>query len=127
MYASRKQIKLLVADDNDAAREALACIMQRRGFAVSCARDGQEALEYIASDIPDVIILDISMPRMDGIETCRRLRRDPATCSIPVIFLSAQQRSNVDAALYAMPGPPIEYLDKPCDVEILLKQIAAFF
>ena len=85
------------------------------------APDGKIALEKTARDKPALIILDVTMPQMDGIEACRRLRGSPATKNIPIIFLSAQR--GIAELTGDMPGAPIEYIAKPCDVQYLLKRV----
>lgn len=81
--------KLLLVEDNEMNRDMLSRRLQRRGFVVVCALDGQQALEVAASDRPDLILMDMSLPILDGWETTRRLKADPHLQSIPVIALTA--------------------------------------
>jgi len=75
----------------------------------------------VAQDKPDIIILDVTMPEMDGVEACKRLRENPDTQDIPIIFLSAQRR--IPEAIQNMPGAPIEYIEKLCNIEYLINRI----
>jgi len=86
-------------------------------FDVRCAGDGLEALELVAEAPPDLIVLDVMMPRMSGYEVCEKLREDPATAGIPVLFLSA--RSEVDQVKAGFKAGGDDYLPKPFDPEVL--------
>jgi len=82
--------KILVVDDNDQNRELLeAYVQDLPQVAVLSAVDGTDALEAVARDHPDLILLDIMMPKMSGFEVCRRLKSDPATKDIPVVMVTA--------------------------------------
>ena len=81
--------KILIVDDELSARTGLAKLLGREGFEVSQAGDGQSALAACASFRPDLILLDIVMPGMDGFEVCRRLKTNPATHHIPVVMVTA--------------------------------------
>lgn len=121
MVKANKGIRILLVDDDDNLRKILSFLLQKRGFITEEARDGKEGLEKIPSLNPDIIILDILMPHMDGIQTCRILKNTPATQGIPIIFLSAQKE---DAKLIGqMPGAAIEYMDKPCNFDYLITRI----
>ena len=80
---------VLVVDDTPENLQILSTILRDRGHAVRVARSGQAALASVAAEAPDLIVLDIMMPEMDGYEVCRRLKAVPATAGIPVIFISA--------------------------------------
>ena len=80
---------ILVVDDHEEIREALAEIVEEEGYKVLQAADGLDALEVIASSHPDVVLLDIAMPGMDGLETLRRLKDQPENSSLPVIMVIA--------------------------------------
>lgn len=84
--------RALVVDDAAAEREHLAAILREAGWVVTLACDGAEALEQARDLHPAIIFLDILMPRMDGYQTCRRLAEDPATRSIPVVFVSTKSQ-----------------------------------
>ncbi|MFQ5424518.1 MAG: response regulator [Phycisphaerae bacterium] len=82
--------KVLVVDDNAQNLELLEAYMEEiEGVTTIGAQDGAEALEKVATEAPDLILLDIMMPRMSGYEVCKRLKADPATCDIPIIMVTA--------------------------------------
>ena len=88
MTADRK--KILVVDDNKSLVVVMERILQKEGYDVRTALDGSEALQKIQAEKPDLIILDILMPGIDGYEVCRQLQADAKTASIPVVFLSSK-------------------------------------
>ncbi|NBO21069.1 MAG: response regulator, partial [Rhodobacteraceae bacterium] len=85
-----QQPKVLLVEDEPAQREVLAYNLEAEGFDVIQADNGEDALLLVDEDFPDMIILDWMMPRVSGIEVCRRLKMRPETRSIPVIILSAR-------------------------------------
>jgi DNA-binding response OmpR family regulator len=113
---------VVVADDDEDILSLVSLRLQRLGYRVREAQDGAEALAAIADERPDVLVLDAMMPRVDGYETIRRLRADPATASLPVILLSARARS-ADAAAGLDAGADI-YLSKPFRSEELAAAIS---
>jgi CheY-like chemotaxis protein len=82
--------RALVVDDSDAIRSLIVVNLELEGFDVRAASDGQEGLEMARAWRPDVITLDVVMPRLDGFETLERLRADPATAQIPVVIVTAR-------------------------------------
>lgn len=91
---------ILVVDDHEEIREALAEILEEEGHKVLQSPDGLNALEVIASSKPDVVLLDIAMPGIDGLETLRRLKEKPESASMPVIMVTAQgDRQNMVKAV----------------------------
>jgi CheY-like chemotaxis protein len=119
---STNPIKILVADDEQVILEIMARKIASQGYQVVTARDGQEAWDLIVKEIPDIIILDLNMPRMDGWAVLSKLRQNPPTKRWqPVIIVSAQNElasfqkgMNLDAD---------HYLAKPCQIEDILKAI----
>ncbi len=94
--------KILVIEDNEMNRDMLSRRLSRRGFGVIVARDGEEGLAMARADLPDLIIMDLSLPRIDGWEVTRRLKADESTRAIPVIALTAHAMStDRDKALAA--------------------------
>ena len=91
---------ILVVDDHEEIREALAEILEEEGHEVLQAVDGLDALEVVAATPPDVILLDIAMPGIDGLETLRRLKEKPESANLPVIMVTAQgDRQNMVKAV----------------------------
>jgi CheY-like chemotaxis protein len=85
--------KILLVEDNDMNRDMLSRRLTRKGYEVAIAVDGQQGVDMARSEAPDLILMDMSLPVMDGWEATRRLKADPATASIPVIALSAHAMS----------------------------------
>ena len=88
--------RLLVVEDEAANAELLRRLLERQGWSVAHAANGQEALDAVAGERPDLILLDLMMPEMDGLEFLERLRRNPAAVSIPVVVLTAKDLSEED-------------------------------
>jgi len=84
-----KNDSILLVDDTASNLEILVNFFNEQGFQVSVAVDGESALEQIEHDLPDLILLDVMMPGIDGFETCRRLKANERTTDIPVIFMTA--------------------------------------
>lgn len=84
---------ILVVDDEPMARDLLRLMLERAGFKIIEAVDGYDALEKIPQHKPDLIILDVMMPGMDGFEVCRTLRAQPETSDLPIIMLSARTQA----------------------------------
>jgi DNA-binding response OmpR family regulator len=82
--------RILVVDDDKNVVQIIAVNLRYEGLEVIEAYDGEEALAKVAAEKPDLILLDIMMPMMDGIEVCRRLKKNPQTASIPIIMLTAK-------------------------------------
>jgi twitching motility two-component system response regulator PilH len=81
---------VLVVEDQRSQREMIAALLRNNGLNVSLASDGVEALEQIQGNCPDLVVLDIVMPRMNGYEVCRRLKNDPKTKNVPVVICSGK-------------------------------------
>lgn len=112
--------RVLVVDDDRVIQQLLEVNLELEGYeVVATAADGKEALEKIAELKPDLVILDIMMPKMDGLEVCRRLRADPDLADIPVILLSARAQDmdireglEIGASAYlTKPFDPVELLE----------------
>ena len=116
-------IKVLIADDEPGILLSLEFLMKKEGHQVFIARDGREALTLIKQEKPQVLVLDVMMPRMDGLEVCRAVRAEPAFSATKIIFLSARNKEiDVRAGLEA--GADL-YLAKPFSTRELVKQINA--
>jgi CheY-like chemotaxis protein len=113
--------KILIVEDFDDSRKLLALCIGRLGYDISEAVDGIEGLQQAAALHPDLIIMDISMPRMDGLEATIRLKADPATRGIPVVITTAHiQKSLIDGALELGAS---EVLIKPINLMALREMI----
>lgn len=103
--------KVLVIDDEPDAVELVAFNLKEAGFEVVTAGDGAEALKKARANLPDLILLDVMLPEVDGLEVCKILRRDPATAGIPVIMLTAKA-AEIDRILGLELGAD-DYITKP--------------
>ncbi len=114
---------LLVVDDNATNRDLLARQLARHGYVVAAAADGREALERLQTRSYDLVLLDVIMPGMDGVETLHRLKQDPALEDIPVVMLSSLDE--VDSAIRCIEAGAEEYITKPVQPTLLEARIAA--
>jgi DNA-binding response OmpR family regulator len=103
--------KILVVDDEPDALELIGFNLKNAGFEVISADDGAEALKRARESVPDLILLDVMLPEMDGLEVCKGLRRDPATSAIPIIMLTAKA-AEIDRVLGLELGAD-DYVTKP--------------
>jgi DNA-binding response OmpR family regulator len=113
--------KVLVVDDDRAIQQLLEVNLELDGYDVAKAVDGAEALEMVASFAPDIVLLDVMMPRMDGREVCKRLKADPKTAALPIVFLSARAQE-MDVSLGLELGAAA-YLTKPFEPQDLLDTV----
>lgn len=113
---------LLIVEDNEMNLEALSRLLMRRGFQVLGAGSGEEALRTAAGSHPDLILMDIGLPGIDGYETTRRLKSDPATAAIPVIALTAH--ALVSDRERAFAAGCVEFDTKPIDLARLTAKIS---
>jgi two-component system alkaline phosphatase synthesis response regulator PhoP len=113
--------KILVVDDEIYIVHILDFSLGMEGYEVVTALDGEQALEKLQSDKPDLIVLDIMMPKLDGYEVCKAIKSDPETRQIPVILLSAKGR-NVDQKLGFDVGAD-DYITKPFSPRKLVERI----
>ncbi len=109
------KLKLLLVDDEDDFRRATSAALGRRGFTVSEAASGEEALEAIRSDRPDIVLMDLKMPGMSGIEALQEIRKQDAT--LPVIILTGH--GDYDAAIAGIKLAIVDFLQKPIDMDQL--------
>ncbi|HEY0916215.1 MAG TPA: response regulator transcription factor [Solimonas sp.] len=114
---------ILVVDDDPNIREVVCFALQKAGFRTVTADNGAQALQRHASERPDLVVLDITMPELDGTEVCRRLRADPAQRQTPIIFLSARD-DEVDRIVGLELGGD-DYMAKPFSPRELVARIRA--
>jgi CheY-like chemotaxis protein len=110
---------VLVVDDDPDILDAICDILDAEGYRVSRARHGQEALDQVDSQRPDIILLDLMMPVMDGVAFSQALRLRPAVRDVPIVVISADGNPQRAAAVGAA-----GYLAKPFDIDALLAQVA---
>lgn len=112
---------ILIVDDMPANLQLLSDILMREGYGVRVAPDGFFALESVAQRLPDLILLDVKMPGMDGFEVCRKLKENPASQAVPVIFLSAFQETSDKLTGFAAGG--VDYIGKPFIAEEVVARV----
>lgn len=115
--------KILVADDSSVERAAARAALEEAGYSVTEAVDGQQALEVFARDRPDLVMLDVVMPRLTGLETCRILKAKAQGSYLPVIMVST--RNSVNARVEGLRSGADDYLGKPYDAEELRARVEA--
>ena len=117
------QGKILVVDDEVYILHILDFILGAENYDVITATNGEQALQKVREEKPDLVILDIMMPKLDGYETCRLIKKDPATKMIPVILLTAKGRE-VDQKLGHEVGAS-DYMTKPFSPTKLIERVQA--
>jgi DNA-binding response OmpR family regulator len=123
MVSGNRPLSALVVDDSQVIRDLIAVNLQLEGFEVTTAGDGEEALRLAADIVPDVITLDVMMPRLSGLDTLVRLRADPRTASVPVVMVTGRAQP-ADVARGEELGVDA-YLTKPFEpaelIEVVLR------
>ena len=119
----KQPLTLLIVEDNEMNLEALSRLLARRGFRVVGAGTGEDALRIATETRPDLILMDIGLPGIDGYETTRRLKADAATAAIPVIALTAH--ALVTDRERALQAGCVEFDTKPIDLARLCAKIAS--
>ncbi len=113
--------KILVVDDQPINVQLLKRKLEKEGIAVAAAHSGLEALESVNKDKPDLILLDVMMPDMDGLEVCQRLQGAEDTRSIPIIFITA--RASKDSKIEGLGVGAVDYITKPIDLDETLARV----
>ncbi len=113
--------KILVVDDQPINVQLLKRKLEREGMTVIAAYSGQEALTVISAEKPDLILLDVMMPDMDGLEVCQRLQADTETKSIPIIFITA--RTSKEGKIEGLGVGAVDYITKPIDLDETLARV----
>lgn len=116
-------MKILVVDDEKDIVDLLSYNLEKEGCAVIRAYDGERALELARSQRPDLVVLDIMLPGMNGVEVCRRLRSDPRSADLPIIMLTAKSEE-IDRVLGLEMGAD-DYITKPFSVRELIARVRA--
>ncbi len=117
----QKSPEILAVDDTPANLEVLSEILAAAGYRVASAINGERALQRLKSYSPDLILLDIQMPGLDGFEICRRIKADPKTANIPLIFITA--RSDVSSVVEGFAVGAVDYISKPFQEAELLARV----
>ncbi|MCA9957192.1 MAG: response regulator [Anaerolineales bacterium] len=112
---------VLIVDDEPLTQDMLRLMLEPAGFRVTSAEHGVEALEKIQESKPDIVLLDVMMPHMDGITVCKKLRSDPKTAALPVIMLSG--KTHLNAVEEGLDAGANRYLSKPMSRADLIKNL----
>ena len=115
--------KILIAEDEPDIRELVAFMLRFAGYEVVAASNGEEAVQAATRDVPDLVLMDVRMPRMTGYDACKLMKANPTLHDVPVVFLSAKgQESEIQSGLEA--GAE-EYLLKPFSPDELTNRVRA--
>lgn len=121
--------KVLLVDDDMEFCEAAKLLLESKGYAVATANDGKEGLEKVRSELPDLVILDVMMPEMNGYDVCVVLKADPEFKNLPVILLTAVDQSVFKTTYTRHMGLMTEaddYIAKPVEPEELVSRVQEF-
>jgi len=121
LTSERSTYRILVVDDEPHIRQILKFTLEKAAYQVFCAADGEEALEKMDKVKPNLVLLDVMMPRMDGFEVCRKMRQDFALSQIPVIMLTA--KGDLNEKVRGLEGGANDYLVKPYSNDELLLRV----
>jgi twitching motility two-component system response regulator PilH len=114
---------VLIADDSPTDQHVLSTVLQKHGFETVIASDGAQAIELAQQRTPDVILMDVVMPGINGYQATRRLAQNPSTASIPVVFVST--KSQETDRVWAMRQGAVSYLTKPVSDRELVEAVQA--
>jgi two-component system alkaline phosphatase synthesis response regulator PhoP len=114
--------RILIVEDDPAVLKATSYILKKEGYDVLTAQNGLEGLKKAREDNPDLLILDVMLPGIDGFEICHSLRREPETAEMPILMFSAKGQES-DKATGLKVGAD-DYLTKPVDRTVLLDKVA---
>jgi adenylate cyclase len=117
----RDPARILIVDDNETNRDILMTRLEKHGYELLQAADGEEALASAIAHLPDLILLDVEMPKLDGFEVCRRLKSDAALPFIPIILCTARAASQ--DVVTGLDAGADEYLTKPLDQQALVARV----
>jgi CheY-like chemotaxis protein len=123
--ATSGRSRVLIADDEPITRMLVKLLLEREKFEVLEARNGDEAVALATSERPDLVVLDLNMPVMDGYEAIHHLRRDVSLASLPIIVLTAEEGQTVERRVLAMGAD--DYMLKPFEATVLLSRVDAVF
>src|SRR4051812_40192932 len=115
--------RVLLIEDERGLTDVLTYNLQREGFDVTVAHDGQEGLRKAQMQLPDLILLDLMLPNMDGLEVCREIRAGERTRNVPILMLTAKAEETDQVIGFRMGAD--DYVTKPFSVKVLLQRIKA--
>ena len=115
--------RILIIEDDPSIREVLEMLLQARGFQTITAENGETGLKRIEEKDPDLVLLDLTLPGMDGLEVCRRIREIPGKAKLPVIMLTA--RSEESDVVVGLEMGAVDYVTKPFNNQMLIARIRA--
>ena len=121
-----RQAKILVVDDDPVFVQATKAVLESKNYQVSTAFDGDEGLQKVQDERPDLIILDIIMPTKDGFTVCEQLKGDPQYSKIPVLILTSFAEKKGETSIPVSEGLTLEaedYIDKPVSPDELLSRV----
>lgn len=118
---STSESSVLIIDDSAENLKFLANILSKNGYEPVISRGGKQAMEFLKTESPDLILLDIMMPELDGYEVCRMLKEQPETREIPIIFLTA--KTDTDSLVKGFESGGVDYIVKPFKTRELLARV----
>lgn len=118
-----KEKHILVVEDEEDIQQLVSYNLMRQGFRVTCADTGTQALELVANDLPDLVLLDLMLPEIGGLEVCRLMRNDTSTSNLPIIMLTAKgEEEDITAGLDLGAD---DYITKPFSPKVLVARVKA--
>jgi two-component system phosphate regulon response regulator PhoB len=120
-FSPMAKTKILIVEDETSLTEVLSYNLQREGYEVLIAQEGREGLRKAQMLLPDLVILDLMLPGMNGLEICRELRNSPTTAAVPILMLTAKAEETDQVVGFAMGAD--DYVTKPFSVKVLLQRI----
>ena len=115
--------KIMLADDEEDIKVVMQLFLESKGYDIVTAFDGLDTIERAKQELPDLILLDVMMPVIDGFEVCKRLKADPATFGIPIIMVSAAGQA--ESRQKGLDAGAVDYVVKPFEPEQLIERIQA--
>ncbi len=112
---------VLIVDDNNENIKLLGSLLSSEGYRIGVANDGVKAIEFVKNMKPNLILLDVMMPNLDGYETCEKIKSDPSSQSIPIIFLTA--KTDTADIVKGFKVGAVDYVAKPFVSEVLLARV----
>ena len=113
--------RILIVEDDRSLAEVISYNLEEQGFDVHVLRDGMDGLQYAQLNPPDLIILDLMLPVIDGLEVCRRLRADVNTQSLPILMLTAKSEETDQVVGFSVGAD--DYVTKPFSIKVLLERV----